>query len=80
MPFTASLFLLHITQHVKMILRKDYFGLTAEEVLKSLSPVQNFISAFVLVSVLADGVNLMEIGHQWIQGIVQCSGTPTQLL
>ena len=69
-----------ITQHVKMILHKDCFGLTAEEVLRSLSPVQNFIPAFVLVSVLADGVKLMEIGQQWIQGIVQCSGTPTQSL
>ena len=63
-----------------MTFLKHCFGLTAEEIVMSLSPVQNFIPAFVLESVLADSVNLMEVGHQWIQGIVQCSGTPTQSL
>ena len=59
---------------------KHCSGLTAGEVLRSLSPVRNFIPVFVLVSVLADGVKLMETGHRWIHGTVQCSGTPTQLL
>ena len=69
-----------LLQHVHIIFLKLCSGLTAEEVLKLLNLVQNFIPVFDLVSVSADGVKLTEVGHQLISETVLCPGAPIQSL